>query len=248
MSGSRAATVPSLLAGPWDRQRQATAVERRGVSEFRAVLFDMDGVLVDTESHWHELWESAVFSDAIDGEPSRDDVRGRSYPESIADLEANYGLDRDMAYYEELLEERAIDLYGEEADADTAVHELFEFVRERGLPVGIVSSARGDWIQAVVDRFDLDPLDVQLSAFDAPGEGKPAPDVYEHAAAQLGLDPSECVVIEDSTNGVRAASAAGATVIRFALGEDVELAEADYVATDAADLKRILGELLDGDS
>jgi HAD superfamily hydrolase (TIGR01509 family) len=216
------------------------------VTEYRAVLFDMDGVLIDTEPHWNELWESSVFPEAVDGEPTRDDVRGRSYPESIRDLDDRYGLERDAAYYEELLEERAIDLYGEEGTADSAVHELFELVRDRGLKVGIVSSAQSDWIETVVDRFGLEPLDIVQSAMEAPGDGKPAPDAYEHAAAELGVDPSECVVVEDSGNGVRAAAAAGATVIRFELGEDADaMAEADAVAHSAAELEAILTELLD---
>jgi len=217
------------------------------VSDYRAVLFDMDGVLIDTEPHWNELWESDVFTEAVDGEPARDDVRGRSYPESIRELEEPYGLERDAAYYEGLLEERAVDFYGTEGDGEPTVHDLFDVVRERGLAVGIVSSAREDWIEIVVDRFGLEPLDILQSAFEAPGDGKPAPDVYEHAAAELGLDSSECIVIEDSTNGVRAAAGAGATVIRFALGETADaMEEADFVAADPEELEGILTDLLDG--
>lgn len=216
------------------------------MTEYRAVLFDMDGVLIDTEPHWKELWQGEVFVDAVDGEPTLDDVTGRSYPESIPELDEAYGLENDPSHYVELVERQAAGLYAGEADGEPAVHDCFDLVRDRGLAVGIVSSAREDWIDDVVKRFGLGPLDLQLSALEAPGTGKPAPDVYEHAAAELGLDPAECVVIEDSTNGVRAAAAAGATVIRYEIGVAAEaMPEADAVAHGPVELEATLTEILD---
>ncbi|WP_049894099.1 HAD family phosphatase [Salinarchaeum sp. Harcht-Bsk1] len=217
------------------------------MTEFRAVLFDMDGVLIDTEPHWKDLWRNEVFPDVADGEPSLEDVTGRSYTDSIPDLHENYTLAKEPQHYVDLVERQADDLYAEAADGAPVVHDLFDVVRDRGLAVGIVSSAPPDWIETVVDRFGLGPLDLCQSAFDAPGPGKPEPDVYEYAAAALGLDPAETIVVEDSTNGVRAAAAAGATVIRFEIGVAADaMDEATAVVHDAAELEAVLIDLLDG--
>lgn len=217
------------------------------MTQYEAVLFDMDGVLVDTEPHWHDLWREHVFPEAVSGEPSLDDVTGRSYPESLRDLDAAYGFERDVAYYEALLTERAESLYASEAGGPAAVHDLFDAIRDRGLAVGVVSSSPEPWIAGVVERFGLGPLDVLASAAEIDGPGKPAPDVYDHAAAELGVDPAACVVVEDSGNGVRAAAAAGATVIHFACSGDPEPpGVADAAADDPADLDATLFGLLEG--
>lgn len=218
------------------------------MTEYRAVLFDMDGVLVDTEPHWNRLWRERVFPE-VDGEPSLEDVTGRSYPESLRDLDDEYGFQRDVAYYEELLEDRAASLYVEEAEGEAAVHVLFDAVRDRDLAVGVVSSSPRPWIEGVVDRFGLGPLDVLCSAAQIEGPGKPAPDVYEHAATELGLDPDDCVVVEDSANGVRAAATAGATVIQFEVSGDTQrVPEATARAGDPDDLAATLFDLVDGES
>lgn len=218
------------------------------MSSYRAVLFDMDGVLVDTEPTWKDHWREEVFADAIDGEPSLDDVTGRSYPEGIRDIEEQYGLERDVEYYDQTFEDRAETLYSEDADGATAVHELFDAIRERGVAVGVVSSSPRWWIETTVERFDLGPLDVLVSGVELGEPGKPEPAIYEDAAEQLGVDPSECVVVEDSANGVRAGHAAGATVIRFAISEDPEpMDEADVVAESPAKLREALLGLLDGE-
>lgn len=218
------------------------------MSDYRAVLFDMDGVLIDTEPTWKDHWQNVVFDDTQDGEPTLEFVTGRSYPEGVREIEAEFGLEREPVYYNERFEERAETLYAEDAAGSTLVHETFDDIRDRGVAVGVVSSSPRDWIETMVDRFELEPLDVIVSGTELDGPGKPEPLIYETAAEQVGVDPEDCIVIEDSANGVRAGSSAGATVIRFAVSEDVEpMDEAYALAADSEELREILLGLLDGE-
>jgi HAD superfamily hydrolase (TIGR01509 family) len=204
----------------------------------------MDGVIVDSEPHWERIWREDVFP-RFDGDPSLDDVIGRDYTETVPELAETYGLEGDVETVLEAMEDRATAIYAEEAGTDPDLVALFDHLRERGLDVGIVSSSPRDWIRQVVERFGLGPLSVIVSAGEIDGPGKPAPGVYERAMAELGVDPAACIVIEDSVNGVRAAAAAGATVIRFQQSGAAEpLPEADAVADDPAELRAILEELL----
>lgn len=206
----------------------------------------MDGVLVDSEPHWQRFWREEVFVDAERGTPTLDEVTGRNYRESLADLDADYGFPRDVDHYADRFEERAEDIYGTAVDPTPGIDALFDAVRRRGRDLGVVSSSPRAWISTVVDRFDLDPLDVVVSAADLDGPGKPAPGIYEHAAARLGVDPDACVVVEDSVHGVRAATDAGATVIRFKYGESVPAIDgADALAGDPTDLRETVLGLLD---
>lgn len=204
----------------------------------------MDGVIVDSEPHWNRIWREEVFP-RFDGEPSLDEVTGRDYTETVPELAEKYGLETDVEALLVEMERAGAGIYAETADSDPDLLALFDFLRERGLDVGIVSSSPRDWIQQIVDRFDLEPLSVVVSAGELDGPGKPAPDVYERAMAELGVESGQCLVIEDSENGVRAAAAAGATVIRFQQSGTAEpLPEADAVADDSASLRAILEEYL----
>jgi HAD superfamily hydrolase (TIGR01509 family) len=206
----------------------------------------MDGVIVDSEPHWNRIWREKVFPQ-VTGTPSLDEVTGRDYTETIPELDRKYGLDADP---EALLSEfgsHGADIYAQEAGSSPELPALFGDLRDRGLAVGIVSSSPREWIRQVVDRFDLDPLSVVASAGEIDGPGKPAPDVYERAMADLGVEPETCIVIEDSESGVRAAAAAGATVIRFQQsGHPDRMPEADAIADDPSELRTVLFDLLDG--
>ncbi|MWG32993.1 HAD family hydrolase [Halomarina oriensis] len=217
------------------------------MSRFRAVLFDMDGVLVDSERHWNRFWREEVFADARRGTPTLDDVTGRNYHESLGELVEAYDLPNGVGHYAARFDEHAVGVYGERVSLTPGVGELFAEGRRRALRVGIVSSAPHDWIRTVVDRFGLEPLDTVVSAEDIDGPGKPAPGIYEHAAAQVGVAPEACVVVEDSVSGVRAADAAGATVVRFQRDEATTAIDgADAVAEDSDALRETVLELLDG--
>jgi len=215
------------------------------MSPYRVVLFDMDGVIVDSEQHWGRIWREKIFPQ-VTGNPSLGEVTGRDYRETIPELDQKYGLESDLEAVLSEFESYGREIYAEKAGSSDELLALFDDLRDRDLAVGIVSSSPREWIQAVVDRFDLEPLSIVLSAGEIDGPGKPEPDVYEAAMAELGVDPAACIVIEDSENGVRAADAAGATVIRFQQSSTAEqMPEADAVADDPFDLRRILFELVD---
>ncbi|WP_458190914.1 HAD family hydrolase [Haladaptatus sp. NG-WS-4] len=212
---------------------------------FQTVLFDMDGVLVDSESFWQQFWRDQVFTQVETGDPGLEDVNGRNFRESLEELAATYGLPGGPERYARQFEVAAETVYGGQVSITPGIPDFFETLRSRGIDVGIVSSAPADWIKIVIERFDLAPVDVMVSAEHIDLPGKPEPFIYEHAAAELAVDPSACLVIEDSVNGVRAAARAGSTVIRFCRGATVQPTDhTDFVANSPGDLQRTVLELL----
>jgi HAD superfamily hydrolase (TIGR01509 family) len=208
-----------------------------------AVLFDMDGVLIDSETYWDRFEDEWVFAEAVaDGAPEHDEITGTPYDEIYDYLDAEYGTTVTKAAFARAYEERAESLYGDEVTLTDGIRELFDELRAAGRSLGIVSSAPKAWIDIVRERFGLDPLDVVASAKDLDVPGKPDPDVYEHAAAELGLGPAECVVIEDSVNGIEAAVRAGAFTIAYRSTHNAgsDLSRADAVVGSPAELREIL--------
>lgn len=206
----------------------------------------MDGVLVDSEPYWQRVWQERVFAAVTDGDPSMEEVTGRNYRESLRDLADTYGLPGDIEHFAHQFETAAERIYTEEVSLTSSISTLFQGVRNRGRALGVVSSAPRTWIEMVVDRFDLGPLDLILSAAALDGPGKPAPGIYEQAATTLSVAPAECVVIEDSEHGIRAAAQAGTTVIRFQRGQETEaVAGADALADDPDQLRKTVLGLLD---
>ncbi|WP_440767026.1 HAD family hydrolase [Natronorubrum sp. DTA7] len=215
------------------------------MSQFRAVLFDMDGVLVDSEAHWHRLWREVVFP-LVDADLSVDAVTGRSFEETLVELERRHGLSDDRLAVENRLRDAGERIYTDHVTLTPQLSALVDTIRGQDISVGIVSSSPRPWIEHVVERFDLGPLDVLVSAEDVDAPGKPAPHVYERAAETLEVDPANCLVVEDSESGVAAAAAAGATVVRFQRGDVADpLPDADSTAPDPAALRSTVTAYLD---
>ena len=211
-----------------------------------AVLFDMDGVLVDSERFWHAFEDEWVFAEATEGTPTREEVTGRNYREMYDYLTAEYGTTVSKEEFVARYDEHAMEVvYSDGVVLMDGARELFDDLRDRGR-VAIVSSAPQAWIAVVRERFGLDPLDLVLSADDIDEPGKPEPYIYEHAAAELGLDPADCVVVEDSYNGVLAASQAGTYCIgyRTPQNQDVDHGAADEVVEGPAELRAALARLV----
>jgi HAD superfamily hydrolase (TIGR01509 family) len=178
-----------------------------------AVMFDLDGVLVDSEQLWNDAKRALVV--AAGGSWREDAPRammGMSSPEWAAYLREHLGVDRDLDEINRGVVRRIEQLYRARLPllpgALGAVHAL----QERW-PLGLASSSNREIIDLVLDLGGLaDAFVATVSSEEVP-RGKPAPDVYLEAARRIGVNPNHCVAIEDSSNGLRAAVAAAMTVI-----------------------------------
>jgi len=215
----------------------------------KAVLFDMDGVLVDSEEYWVALEEEEVLPEAVgEGVVDDEEITGMNYREIHGYLDDNYGehLDIGRDEFEAYYEDAAEDLYSERVELLDGYEQLADDLRDRGVRTAVVSSSPLDWIGIVLDRFGIrDRFDAIVSGNEIDGPSKPEPEVYEIAAAEVGVDPADCVAVEDSENGVEAANRAGMTSVgyRTEINEGMDLSAADHVAEGPKELRGLLREL-----
>ena len=215
----------------------------------RAVLFDMDGVLVDSEDYWVAYERDELLPEVV---PHADvqvaEITGMNYREIYDSLEAEYGTALSREAYLERFEAFAHDLYTEHVSLLAGFHDLRDELAERGVAVALVSSSPHDWIELVLERFDLaGDFDAVVSADDVDGDSKPEPDVFEHAAAELEVPPEACIAVEDSEHGVESAARAGTTTVAYRIDahDDLDLSAADVVVDSPAELRETVLELVD---
>jgi HAD superfamily hydrolase (TIGR01509 family) len=200
----------------------------------RALIFDMDGVIVDSEIHW-KTSEGFFLKSLVSqwGPVDQGRITGISIYDTYDLLAREYGLAKSREEFMALYQEMAKDIYLQKASLIEGFRELLILARDKGMRTALASSSRRSWIEMVLGRFDLLPyFDAVVSIEDLPGaKGKPEPDIYLRTAEMLGVQPSECIVIEDSTNGVLSARRAGMFCIGFRNGfnEEQDLSEANVI-------------------
>jgi sugar-phosphatase len=180
-----------------------------------AVIFDMDGLLVDTEPMWEDV-EITAFN-AV-GIPLTAEIhaetRGKRLVDAIEILSQRFPVakfDR-AALVKKIFNEMADRIRREAQPLPGAINTL-RICKSAGLPMAIASSSPQELIDAVVKKLGLAKyLQFADSAIDEK-HGKPAPDVFITAAKKLGVVPSQCLVFEDAISGVQAAKAAGMACI-----------------------------------
>jgi HAD superfamily hydrolase (TIGR01509 family) len=178
-----------------------------------AVIFDMDGVIVESEALWDKAREDLVKETGGRwGANSQEAMMGMASHEWSVYVRDNLEVPLSAEEISREVVSRLEALYREDLPLIEGSAEAVRAAAERW-PVAIASSSNRELIDLIADLAGIaDVLDTTVSSEEA-GRGKPAPDVFLMAAEQLGVAPDKCVVIEDSANGIRAGVDAGMKVI-----------------------------------
>jgi HAD superfamily hydrolase (TIGR01509 family) len=184
------------------------------VSQLDAVLFDMDGTLVDSEKVWDVgLRELAHRYGGELSAPARTRMVGTSMIESMTILHTDISQPwRDPEASVTWLEDRVHDLFAKGLIWRPGARELLAEVRAAGIPAALVTATRRRLVEVALGTIGAHNFDVVVCG-DEVGNSKPHPEPYLTAAAKLGADPRNCVAVEDSPTGVASAQAAGCLVV-----------------------------------
>lgn len=181
---------------------------------FQGVVFDLDGVLTDTEHLWEENWR--LYSDRFDRlweARHTQAMMGMSMPETARYLAEHTGSGEPPVAIAAHLTDWMIDALNHgRAEMAPGAAELVVSIAER-VPIALASSAPRRLIDAVLAATGLLPSFTATVSSEEVPKGKPSPEVYLEAARRLGIDPAACLGVEDSSNGIKSAVAAGLAVI-----------------------------------
>ena len=205
-----------------------------------AVVFDLDGVLLDSEQLWDEVREDlARERGGRWHDRAQADMMGMSSPEWSRYMHDVIGLTESPDAINAEVVRRLLARYRESLPLVVGAVEVVERLSARW-PLGLASSSNREVIDAVLDAAGIAERFTATVSSEEVAHGKPAPDVYLEAARRLGANPTQCVAIEDSRNGIRSAHAAGMRVIaipnaHFPPSEDT-LASADAIVASLDEL------------
>jgi HAD superfamily hydrolase (TIGR01509 family) len=178
-----------------------------------AVIFDLDGVLLDSEQVWDEVREALVRERGGRWhERAQADMMGMSSLEWSRYMHDELGLSEEPEEISAEVVRRMLDRYRERLPLIDGAVEAVERLAARW-PLGLASSSNRELIDAALQASGLGPFFAVAVSSEEVARGKPAPDVYLEAARRLGVEPSRTAAIEDSANGLRSARAAGMRVI-----------------------------------
>ncbi len=211
----------------------------------KAIIFDMDGVLVDSEPH-HVIIEKKLFArlniDISDEEHST--YMGKAtdvmWKEIIRDKKLS--LNSEQLVAQTILESKHHFLSQTKIKPMPGLVKLLEKLDKRKIPMAVASSSAQEIVDIILEIAGLKKYFLHMVSSEVVGGSKPEPDIFLYTAKLLSVKPGECIVIEDSTNGIRAAKAANMYCVAYN-GASVDMQDqslADVQINDYSELENIV--------
>lgn len=214
-----------------------------------AIIFDMDGVIVDTQSVL-DIHEFAFLKNLTGGKWSfvdQQSVRGRSLIDVYHILVKKFHFNTPLQIYLEQYDEVLKNIYEVAAQPLKGSIEIIKKLSFQKYQLALASSSSHKLIAIILKRFNLtDYFNVIVSADDVKGKSKPEPDIFLLTARKLEIKPEECVVIEDSENGIKAAKRAGMFCIGYkepANSQKLELADGVITSFGNGDVSSLISRI-----
>ena len=208
---------------------------------FRAVIFDLDGVLADSEPWWNEIDKKLLgeYGVAYRGEHHRH-VLGVSYRLAVEFYKKTFDL---TAPTEELMRRRgeiAAEFFADRVGLFPSTRAVLDELRQMNLHLAVATSSVSASARPFLNRHELTTFFDVIVTGEEIEHGKPSPDIYLRAAKELGVPAAECLVIEDALSGIAAAKAAGMRVVAIPDTRFVDACEyeneADYLLRDLSEI------------
>jgi HAD superfamily hydrolase (TIGR01509 family) len=217
--------------------------------ELEAVFFDQDGVLIDSEGAWDAARRAVVAETGGHWKPEATRaMMGMSAPEWSRYVRDELGVPLEPEEISARVVQRLLAGYQRDLPLMPGAVDAVKRVAARW-PVGLASSANREVIDTVLQASGLAGTFGATVAGEEVARGKPAPDIYLEAARRLGVDPARSAAVEDSSNGLRAAAAAGMLVVAFPNREfppDPDALALAAVVLNSGSLAQLSPELLEG--
>lgn len=212
-----------------------------------AVIFDLDGTLIDSMWVWEEIDKEFLGKRNITVPTEMNkEIEGKSFTETAEYFKSRFELSMSIEEIKTEWSEMAWNFYTKKVLLKRGVKEFLETLANNHIKMGIATSNNMPLVLAVLEAVDIMKYFSQIRTSCEVGRGKPFPDIYLKVAEDLQVDPKHCLVFEDIPNGVRAGKNAGMTVwgiednqIQEVWNEVKELA--DHVIIDYYDAMRLLG-------
>ena len=195
-----------------------------------AVIFDMDGVLADSEPLYHLSLDQVLqaHGHSLTEEENRI-ILGTTVEFTWQTLKDRFQLDGDLQDWIGVYDEVLLKNLRENIEPSPGLYDLLDSLDARALPFGLASSSQANWVDVILTILKVKERFRVVMSGDMVTDGKPHPEIYLTAAGKLGVDPTRCLVFEDSPHGIKAGKAAGMTVVavltEMTRGLDISMAD-----------------------